>query len=83
MDALASFQEVANAITQQNQIKEKEDAQNEEALLEELKQWYDKAGGKNFEKWIKDCGGLTYDNYPILKTKLLKQINDNAEKEKA
>ena len=47
VDALASFQEVANAITQQNQIKEKKDAQNEEALLEELKQWYDKAGGKN------------------------------------
>lgn len=83
VDALASFQEVANAITQQNQIKEKEDAQNEEALLEELKKWYDEAGGKNFEKWIKDCGGLTYENYPILKAKILKQINDNAEKEKS
>lgn len=80
VDALASFQEVANAITQQNQIKEKEDAQNEEALLEDLKQWYDKAGGKNFEKWIKDCGGFKVENYGVMKAKLIKQINDKTEK---
>lgn len=83
VDALASFQEVANAITQQNQIKEKEDAQNEEALLEDLKQWYDKAGGKNFEKWIKDCGGFKVENYGAMKAKLLKQINDSKKGEKA
>lgn len=83
VDSLASFQEVANAIQQQNQIKEKEDAQNEEALLEDLKQWYDKAGGKNFEKWIKDCGGFKVENYGAMKAKLLKQINDSKKGEKA
>lgn len=88
VDALASFQEVANAITQQNQIKEKEDTQkedtqNEDALLEDLKQWYDKAGGKNFEKWIKDCGGYKFENYGVMKAKLLKQINDSKKGEKA
>lgn len=75
VDALASFEEVANAITQQNKAKA------DEETLDQLRKLYDQAGGKNFDKWIKDCGGLTDENYPILKTKLLKQINDNAEKE--
>lgn len=74
-DALASYEEVANAITQQNKAKA------DEETLEQLRKLYDQAGGKNFDKWIKDCGGLTDENYPIMKTKLLKQINDNAEKE--
>lgn len=75
VDALASFEEVANAITQQNKAKA------DEETLDQLRKLYDQAGGKNFDKWIKDCGGLTDENYPIMKTKLLKQINDNAEKE--
>ena len=70
VDALASFEEVANAITQQNK------AQGEEAMLSELKELYNKAGGANFEKWIKDCGGLTTENFMPMKAKLLKQIND-------
>jgi len=55
---------------------------NEEAAKEELKALYDKAGGKDFEKWLKDCGGLSNRTYPALKAKLLKQINEKAEKEK-
>lgn len=55
---------------------------NEEAAKDELKALYDKAGGKDFEKWLKDCGGLSNRTYPALKAKLMKQIADKAEKEK-
>ena len=53
---------------------------NEEAALEELKSLYDKAGGKDFDKWVESCGGFSNKTYPAMKTKLLKQINANAEK---
>lgn len=76
VDSLASFEEVANAITQQNKAK------NVEETVNELKDLYKKAGGKNFDKWVSDCGGITPETYPTMKAKLLKQINDNAEKEK-
>ena len=56
---------------------------NEEAAKDELRSLYEKAGGADFEKWLKDCGGLTNRNFPALKAKLIKQINANAEKEKA
>lgn len=61
---------------------EKEEAKktSEKEAVEELKALYDKAGGKNFDKWIDDCGGLNPANFPLMKTKLLKQINDKAEK---
>lgn len=63
---------------------EKEEAKktSEKEAVEELKALYDKAGGKNFDKWVEDCGGLNPANFPLMKTKLLKQINDKAEKEK-
>lgn len=57
-------------------------AQTVEDTIKELKELYLKAGGKDFDKWVLDCGGVTPENYPKMKTKLLKQINDNAEKEK-
>ena len=53
---------------------------NEEAALAELKALYEKAGGKDFDKWVKDCGGFSNKNYPAMKTKLIKQINANLEK---
>lgn len=53
---------------------------NEDAALEELKSLYDKAGGKDFDKWVESCGGFSNKTYPAMKTKLLKQINANAEK---
>lgn len=61
---------------------EKEEAKktSEKEAVEELKALYDKAGGKNFDKWVDDCGGLNPANFPLMKTKLLKQINDKAEK---
>lgn len=60
--------------------KEEQKKTSEKETIEELKVLYDKAGGKNFEKWIDDCGGLNPANFPLMKTKLLKQINDKAEK---
>lgn len=61
---------------------EKEEAKktSEKEAIDELKALYDKAGGKNFDKWVEDCGGLNPANFPLMKTKLLKQINDKAEK---
>ena len=53
---------------------------NEEAALAELKTLYEKAGGKDFDKWVESCGGFSNKTYPAMKTKLIKQINANAEK---
>lgn len=53
---------------------------NENAALEELKSLYEKAGGKDFDKWVESCGGFSNKTYPAMKTKLIKQINANAEK---
>ena len=53
---------------------------NENAALEELKTLYEKAGGKDFDKWVESCGGFSNKTYPAMKTKLIKQINANAEK---
>ena len=60
--------------------KEEQKKTSEKEAVEELKALYDKAGGKNFDKWIDDCGGLNPANFPLMKTKLLKMINDMAEK---
>lgn len=60
--------------------KEEQKKTSEKEAIEELKTLYDKAGGKNFDKWVEDCGGLNPANFPLMKTKLLKQINDKAEK---
>ena len=58
----------------------KEDALK--GMTEELQELYKKAGGKDFDKWVESVGGLTAENYPKMKTTLVKQINDKAEKEK-
>ena len=61
--------------------KEESEAQIMNNIEKELKDLYKKAGGKDFDKWVKDCGGLSNENYPKMKTTLLKQITDKAEKE--
>ena len=58
----------------------KEDALK--GMTEELQELYKKAGGKDFDKWVESVGGMTAENYPKMKTTLVKQINDKAEKEK-
>ena len=64
---------------------EKEEAKADalKAMTEELQTLYKKAGGKDFDKWVESVGGMTTENYPKMKTTLVKQINDKAEKEKA
>ena len=54
----------------------------EEETIKELKDLYKKAGGKDFDKWVESCGGLTPATYPNMKATLLKQINAKAEGEK-
>lgn len=61
--------------------KTEQEEESMQGMADELKELYGKAGGKNFDKWVKDCGGISSDTYPQMKAKLLKQINDNAEKE--
>lgn len=63
--------------------KEESEAQQLENMRKDLADLYKKAGGKDFDKWVESVGGLTADNYPKMKTTLVKQINEKAEKEKA
>lgn len=57
---------------------------NEEKAKEELHELYDRAGGKDFEKWFTDNTkkGFTGNVYASMKATLLKQINKNAEENK-
>lgn len=66
------------------EIKTKEEAEAQElaGMKEELAELYKKAGGKAFENWLKEKGGLEYKTFAPLKADLLKRINDTAEEEK-
>ena len=61
--------------------REAEKANILKGMTDELKELYKKAGGKDFDKWVESVGGMTAENYPKMKTTLVKQINDKAEKE--
>jgi hypothetical protein len=61
---------------------DKTEDQKIKEMTDELKELYGKTTGKNFDKWVKDCGGVTKDNFMSMKTVLLKQINDAVDKEK-
>lgn len=52
------------------------EAQELEGMKKELAELYKKAGGKAFENWLKEKGGLTFKTYMPLKAELLKRIND-------
>lgn len=54
----------------------------EEETIKELKDLYKKAGGKDFDKWVEQCGGITPATYPNMKTTLIKKINAKAEESK-
>lgn len=57
---------------------------NEESSKAELKELYEKAGGKDFEAWFKNSTPKGFDNkaYVSMKTTLLKQISKKAEEGK-
>lgn len=55
------------------------EAQELEEMKKELAELYKKAGGKAFENWLKERGGLEYKTFGKLKAELLKQITDKAE----
>lgn len=63
------------------EIKTQADAQAQElaGMKEDLEELYKKAGGKAFENWLKERGGLEYKTFGKLKAELLKQITDKAE----
>ena len=54
---------------------------NEDGAKEELRDLYNKAGGKDFDKWFKDSTPNGFDGkaYASMKTTLIKQINRKAE----
>lgn len=62
--------------------KEEAEAQELEGMKKELAELYKQAGGKAFENWLKERGGLTYKTFAPLKTELKKRIADKAEAEK-
>lgn len=75
-EMLASAEEIKGQIDAEE--KRSDDTTN--GMYDELKELYGQAGGKDFAKWVKDCGGLSGETFPKMKAKLLKQITDNAEK---
>lgn len=75
-EMLASAEEIKGQIA----AEEKRSDDDINGTYDELKDLYNKAGGKDFNKWVKECGGITPENYPKMKAKLLRQITDNAEK---
>lgn len=75
-EMLASAEEIKGQIA----AEEKRSDDDVNATYDELKDLYNKAGGKDYNKWVKECGGITLENYPKMKAKLLRQITDNAEK---
>ena len=66
------------------EIKTKEEAQAQELseMKKELFELYTQAGGKVFENWLKERGGLEFKTFMPLKAELLKRINDNEDAEK-
>ena len=52
-----------------------------EDMTKELKELYSQTDGKDFDKWVSVCGGVTVENYPKMKATLKKQITDKKEKE--
>lgn len=75
-EMLASAEEIKGQIA----TEEKRSDDDINGTYDELKDLYNKAGGKDFNKWVKECGGISPETYPKMKAKLLKQITDNAEK---
>jgi len=74
-EAVASAEEIKGQMDAEG----KREDDNVNGMYDELKDLYIKAGGKDYNKWITDCGGITPENFPKMKAKLLKQINDKAE----
>lgn len=66
------------------ETKTKAEAQAQELanMKDDLLELYKKVGGKAFETYLNERGGLSFETYPKLKAELLKRINDMAEKEK-
>lgn len=60
--------------------KEESEEQQLANITKELKELYAKAGGKDFDKWCEDCGGLSIKNYMAMKKSVVKQLNEIAEK---
>lgn len=59
--------------------KEESEEQQLENMRKDLEALYKQTTGKNFDKWLEDCGGLTIKNYPVMAAKLKKIITDAAE----
>lgn len=64
------------------ETKTKAEAQAQELsnMKDDLLVLYKKVGGKAFETYLEERGGLSFETYPKLKAELLKRINDANEK---
>lgn len=54
-------------------------AQELELMKKELEKLYKEAGGKAFENWLAERGGLKYETFAKLKTELLRRITEKGE----
>lgn len=66
------------------EVHSKEESEDQQLanMQKDLEALYIQAGGKDFDKWVDDCGGITIKTYPAMAAKLKKMITDKAEKEK-
>ena len=62
--------------------KEESEEQQAENMKADLKKLYAQTDGKDFEKWLEDCGGFSPDKYMNMKANLKKRITDLAEQKK-
>lgn len=66
----------------ETKTKEEAQAQELENMKKELLDLYTLAGGKAFENYLADRGGLDFKSYPAIKAELKKRITDKAEADK-
>ena len=82
LNGLFLLDDTKDADTNEYHDQQKTEEQKIKEMTAELKELYSKTTGKNFDKWVKDCGGVSMNNYMSMKATLMKQINDAADKEK-
>ncbi len=62
--------------------KEEKKKTSEKEIVENLKNLYAQTDGKDFDKWVADCGGITPATWPAMEAKLKQLITAKAEAKK-
>lgn len=73
----------ANEVSEVNAMSDEEKEKIRVKALNDLRNLYEKNGGKNWDKWLKEVApdGMNNDIYKVEMARLKKEITDKAEKE--